>query len=247
MALKYHPDKMEKSDKTVGEMFQKILCAYNILKDPSKRKIYDKTGIVSDKDPTSVQQFVEAYQYYRSEFPELREKDIESFEEKYRHSIEEKEDLIEFYIDNKGNMKFILQNIILSRNSDLTRFLKFFDKEIKSGEKKDELLKWKETYLKTKKKIKKLTTKEAKEAKKIKDDRLASLSQAILLRRRTQGNRFLDDLELAFTEIPEKKKQLLKNNKKKTNLVKRSSPYLNKPDIKVKKGKKKVNKINTVN
>ena len=127
MALKYHPDKLEKSDKTSGEMFQKILSAYNILKDPAKREIYDRTGEVSEDDPNSIEQFVKAYQYFRNEFPELREKDIRSFEDKYRFSNDEEKDLIDFFIDNEGDLTYILQNIILSKNSDIPRFLKFYD------------------------------------------------------------------------------------------------------------------------
>ena len=244
MALKYHPDKMEKSDATAGDMFQKILCAYNILKDTNKRAIYDKTGVVSDKDPTSVEQFVEAYQYYRNEFPELREQDIESFEQKYRNSIEEKNDLIEFYLDNEGKMTLILQNIILSRNSDIKRFLKFFEQELKSGEQKEELLKWKKNFNKTKKKIKKLSTKEAKEAKKLKEDRLASLSQAILLRRKERNQAFLNNFESAFTDFPEhEKKEVLRDNKKVTNQGKRATPNFS-IIPKNKKGRKKVKRLN---
>lgn len=244
MALKYHPDKMEKSDKTAGDMFQKILCAYNILKDSAKRAIYDKTGVVSDKDPTSVEQFVEAYQYYRNEFPELREQDIESFEGKYRHSLEEKNDLLEFYLDNEGKITLILQNIILSRNSDLKRFLKFFEEELKNGDQKQEMLQWKKNFDKSKKKIKKLSNKEAKEAKKIKEDRLASLSQALLLRRKERSQNFFKHFESAFTDFPEgEKKEVLRDNKKVTNQGKRATPNFS-VTPKNKKGRKKVKHSN---
>jgi DnaJ family protein C protein 9 len=241
MALKYHPDKLEKSDQKSKDMFQKILTAYNILKDTKKREIYDRTGEVSENDPGSIEQFVEAYQYYRNQFPELKTHDIESFGLKYRFSKSEEEDLLKFYIDNEGDMTYILQNVILSRNEDVSRFMAFFEEKLNSGESRQDLMPFKRKFMSSRKKIKKLNLKEAKEASKIKNDRLASLKQAIILKRQNQNKSFLDNLEKAFLEeTGPNNDHVLKDNKKVTNQGKRSSPNLLKPSKKIKKMRKKV-------
>lgn len=242
MALKFHPDKLDKHDTSAGEMFQKILSAYNILKDPSKREIYDRTGVVCDKDPSTITQFVEAYQYYRQKFPELREKDIEQFEQKYRFSQDEEKDLLEFFKDNEGDVTYILHNIILSRNEDIWRFVEFLEKMVESPEHAPDLLPFAATFKKTRRKIRKLSNKEAMEAEKIKEDRLASLRQAILLKRQSRGQGFLEHLEEAFVNAPAKKgKRILKDNKKVANQGKRKSPNF----LPVKqRATKKVKKVN---
>jgi len=42
--LKYHPDKNKDDPKKAEEMFQKIVEAYEVLKDPKQKEIYDKYG-----------------------------------------------------------------------------------------------------------------------------------------------------------------------------------------------------------
>ena len=44
LSLKYHPDKNKDDPKKAEEMFQKIVEAYEVLKDPKQKEIYDKYG-----------------------------------------------------------------------------------------------------------------------------------------------------------------------------------------------------------
>ena len=68
-----------------------------------------------------------AYEYYRSINPEITTKDYDSYIARYRKSKEEEDDLINFYVDYEGDMKGLLENIIASENSDVSRFIQFYE------------------------------------------------------------------------------------------------------------------------
>ena len=42
----------------------------------------------------------------------------------------EREDLIEYYQNNEGNMVQLLESIPLSKNEDIPRFIQFFEEKI---------------------------------------------------------------------------------------------------------------------
>ena len=67
-----------------------------------------------------------AYEYYRAMHPEITKTDFKSYISKYRHSDTEKEDLLTFYNQYKGDMRGLLENIIASENSDVPRFIEFY-------------------------------------------------------------------------------------------------------------------------
>eukprot|EP00451_Oxyrrhis_marina_P028781 CAMPEP_0204359662 /NCGR_PEP_ID=MMETSP0469-20131031/37433_1 /ASSEMBLY_ACC=CAM_ASM_000384 /TAXON_ID=2969 /ORGANISM="Oxyrrhis marina" /LENGTH=98 /DNA_ID=CAMNT_0051347743 /DNA_START=47 /DNA_END=340 /DNA_ORIENTATION=+ len=44
MAIKWHPDKNPENKEAATEKFKKIAEAYEVLRDPQKRQIYDQYG-----------------------------------------------------------------------------------------------------------------------------------------------------------------------------------------------------------
>ena len=75
-----------------------------------------------------------AYEYYRAMHPEITKKDYKSFNERYKNSEEESEDLIDSYEDMEGDISTILQCIMCSDNSDLPRYIAFYEAAIARGD-----------------------------------------------------------------------------------------------------------------
>lgn len=97
LALLKHPDK-NPNDQQAAENFQLLQKAYKILSDPKKRERYDQWGD-DGTDTFNSNEWMNAYEYYRSMHPEITKDDFQSYITKYRHSETEKSDLIKFYED----------------------------------------------------------------------------------------------------------------------------------------------------
>lgn len=149
--------------------------------DPEKRRLYDETGEYDDNEAAPID-LDDTYNYYRAIYPRLKVEDIDNYSLKYRNGEEEKEDLIQFYNENKGDIKLILENIPLSRNEDAERFVKIYDELIKEG-----IIKKYKKYEKTKNIIKLLDEdeEEVEEAEKQIDD----LKKQIMLRHQNKGGK----------------------------------------------------------
>lgn len=127
LALKYHPDKGGDSKK-----FQALSLAHSILADSEKRKIYDQTGDV-DADEGG-QDFNFWYEYFRTLFPKISVSAIEKFGEKYIGSKEEEADVVEAYNKYSGDLKKIMECVILAEVGEEERICTVIDAAIDRGE-----------------------------------------------------------------------------------------------------------------
>ena len=81
LAAKWHPDKnneTEEKNKFAEKKFQEINSAYNILIDPYKREIYDKTG----KDDNMEQKYKTQEKNNNNNYKRERSRDKEEYIEK---------------------------------------------------------------------------------------------------------------------------------------------------------------------
>jgi DnaJ family protein C protein 9 len=122
-----HPDK-NKSDPNASTKFSNISRAYKILSNPESRKLYDETGEYDEENEGEIN-ITETLTYFRKIYSP---KDIESFEKKYVNSKDEEEDLINFYNENGGDIKKILEWIPFSKNEDVQRYIKIYEKLFKN-------------------------------------------------------------------------------------------------------------------
>eukprot|EP00921_Rhytidocystis_pertsovi_P002708 GHVQ01004624.1.p2 GENE.GHVQ01004624.1~~GHVQ01004624.1.p2 ORF type:complete len:135 (+),score=19.80 GHVQ01004624.1:173-577(+) len=90
-ARQLHPDK-NKED-TAHEHFTQLQKAYDILKDDTKRKLYDATGGEEEES----EDFNKSYEWFREQFPAFDGADIDAFENEYKGSEMESNDLADFY------------------------------------------------------------------------------------------------------------------------------------------------------
>ena len=65
--------------------------------------------------------------FFRNIYPKITKNDIDNFSETYINSELEIKDLINFYNENDGDMKCLLETIPLSCNSDKERFLSIYE------------------------------------------------------------------------------------------------------------------------
>lgn len=181
--LKIHPDK-NPDDKDASEKFSSVHNAYTILMDDDKRALYDETGEIDNSVDIDLEG---AYEYYKNVYPTITQKDIEDFTFKYRNSEIEKEDLLDFYLDNMGDLTNILEWIPLSTNEDIPRFLSIFEELIANKS-----LKRTKLYTSTKNKIKLLEEEDQEEVEKEKERYKDLCSQIIA--KKTNRNNFLENL-----------------------------------------------------
>ena len=82
---------------------------FSAHKLPHRRKAYDQTGSLEDSEDLAGEKFENLYEYYRNIYKKVSEEDIEEVEGQYRGSQEEREDVIRFYRQFKGDMDKVTQ------------------------------------------------------------------------------------------------------------------------------------------
>ncbi|KAI4836567.1 DnaJ protein [Plasmodium brasilianum] len=236
LALTYHPDKFLSNSKKINdeekkaesvktntntnadepltlekckEIFLQIQKAYEILRDPEKRKNYDEFGL--DDELTEFKNYLDPKLFHSR----IKVEDIINYEKKYKNSEDEKEDLIQFYNKFNGELKHILEYIPFSDEADLDRYVGIFEKLFKSKELKktadyDKSLKNVKNIIKKYKNIVKNDTK--KNGKKRKNE--APIDDLVLAIRNNEAQRtlkinsLLSNIEKEYNKKnPKKRKQ----------------------------------------
>ena len=123
-ALQYHPDKVQGKEK----QFQAVSIAYEILRNEDSRKEYDETGelIDDDDDDDDDDGFNAMKSYFSRVFGNVTTDKINRFAEKYKCSEEEEQDVLKYYQQFKGNLKRMLDNVMLSTERDAERWVEDF-------------------------------------------------------------------------------------------------------------------------
>ena len=184
-----HPDK-NKTDPDASSKFANISRAYKILSNPDSRKIYDETGEYDEENQGEIN-ITETLTYFRKIYSPT---DIENFEKKYVESKDEEEDLINFYNENGGDITKILEWIPFSKNEDVTRFIKIYEKLFKKN-----TLKKNKRFENTKDKVQ-LIKEDAKEAEEAAETMDKLTKQIIANKRKRNYNEYLDNLKNKYAK-----------------------------------------------
>ncbi len=130
-ALKHHPDKNGDQEK-----FKACSIAHSILSDADKKSAYDETGDVDDAEGHEMDEknFAEWDAYFRALYPKLTISKIDAFASSYKNGREERDDLLKYYTQFKGDFKGIMSCVPLSEDRDILRFCSILDAAIANGE-----------------------------------------------------------------------------------------------------------------
>ncbi|KAM9365390.1 dnaJ homolog subfamily C member 9 [Pholidichthys leucotaenia] len=132
VSLRVHPDRVPE-DPQATEKFQVLGKLYAVLSDKEQRAVYDEQGVVDEEsDVLSQDRCWE--DYWRLLFPKVTLKDILEFEEKYKGSDEERQDLLSLYVQHEGDMDNIMASALCCSQQDEPRLCSIFRAAIKSGE-----------------------------------------------------------------------------------------------------------------
>jgi len=235
LALKLHPDKnTDDGPEKAKFKFQLLSKVHEILADGEKRKIYDETGNCEGLD--EVKNVKNWDQYFRNLF-RVTKKDIINFENIYKGSEEERNDIKTAYVESEGDMNKILESVCLATIGDEDRFRSIIRELVKSKE-VPEFTKFTNESKKSKDKRKAKYQKEAREAEQLGNELGLngsdnSLEQAILKRneaRMATGEAFLDNLAAKYSSKTKRdapKQQATKKAVKQSTAKKRQSSDMN--------------------
>lgn len=128
LARIYHPDRVAEEAKTdAQEKFYIIHSAYSILSDPKKKAQYDTGSSVLFTKATIAAQ-------WENFLKEVNQDDFNNAREKYQGSLTEKNDLIREFVDGKGSMTNLINNIPFMRANDEPRIIEIIKSLMNNGE-----------------------------------------------------------------------------------------------------------------
>ncbi|CAG10064.1 unnamed protein product, partial [Tetraodon nigroviridis] len=205
VSLKVHPDRAPE-DPLATEKFQVLGQVYAVLSDTEQRAVYDEQGLV-DEDSDILRQDRCWEDYWRLLFPKITLQDILDFEKTYKGSEEEKRDVIQLYLQHKGDMDAITASVLCSNQEDEPRICSIIQAAIDDGAVKAFAAFTRESEKKKKARRRKADReqREAEERQKEmglgqEDDSLVMMLQQRQKSREKQFNSFLSDLEAKYSK-----------------------------------------------
>ncbi|XP_030011824.1 dnaJ homolog subfamily C member 9 [Sphaeramia orbicularis] len=205
VSLKVHPDRAPE-DPQATEKFQVLGKLYAVLSDKEQRAVYDEQGIVDEEcDALSQDRCWE--DYWRLLFPKITVQDIIEFESKYKGSDEERQDVIQLYVQHQGDMDAITESALCSSQEDEPRLCNIIQDAIQKGEVTAFPAFTRETE-KKKRARRKRADRERQEAEELQkemglgdeDESLAMMLKQRQKSREQNFNSFLSDLEAKYSK-----------------------------------------------
>ena len=195
-ALQCHPDKNPSEEAKLN--FQKLVAAYNVLKDPESKKLYDESGFIEGEG------FEKAAEFFRTKFGRISEQDIDDFGKRYKGSQEEIDDVKQHYTTYNGDISKLLEWIPLSEPEEVDRFVSMLENLVKRKE-----LPEKPAYRTSIPKLRKNAQKMIKARSKFDKENDSSTADLVLAiqQRRMKGEEFFDRLVAKYAEPPSGKKR----------------------------------------
>lgn len=133
LSLKVHPDRASSERKQAStQQFQTLSQVYFILSDENKKTVYDETGEIDDE--SDIPRDRDWNEYWRLLFPKVTVQDIKEYEEKYKHSAEERDDLKKLYEKFEGDFDEISDNMVCYSIEDEPRLRDMLDEMINDDE-----------------------------------------------------------------------------------------------------------------
>lgn len=126
-----HPDRVDEDKKLEAtEKFKILGKVHSILSDKSKRSIYDESGEF-DEDDMAMLNWLD---YWRSLFKKITVSDIEKYKHEYIGSETEVIDVKKAYVNSKGNMTSLHDNVPFADCDQEPRYLEIIQKLIDNDE-----------------------------------------------------------------------------------------------------------------
>ncbi|TDH01439.1 hypothetical protein EPR50_G00180140 [Perca flavescens] len=205
VSLKVHPDRAPE-DPLATEKFQVLGKLYAVLSDKEQRAVYNEQGVV-DEESDALSQDRCWEDYWRLLFPKITLQDILEFENTYKGSDEERQDVIQLYVQHQGNMDAIIDSAMCCSQDDEPRLCSIIQAAIQSGE-VTAFPAFTQESEKKKKARRKRANKEREEAEEMQkemglgdeDDSLVMMLKQKQKSREQNFNSFLSDLEAKYSK-----------------------------------------------